>query len=138
MMMVQPVASVFAGFLQSYVGRKWGMVLMNIAALISWMMLYTATSPHTLYTAAVTMGISAGLMDAPLLPYVGEITEPHLRGMMISLVNASLAMGLLFEFLVNSIFVWRTAVMISAVVPVISITMVALVSTNCVGVPRVE
>ena len=130
MLIIQPVVSVSAGFLQNFIGRKSGMILMNIAELISWVTLYTATTVNMLYASAIMMGISAGLNDAPGLPYIGEITEPRLRGLISSFVCISLSVGFLIEFLLCLFVDWRTAAAISAVVPVVSITMMAFVSRN--------
>ena len=106
------------------------MILMNIPELIAWVLLYTATSVNMLYTAAFMMGMSAGFMEAPGLAYIGEITEPRVRGPLTSFANINVSVGLLIEFLLGSIVDWRTAVAISAVFPILSIVMIAFVSVH--------
>jgi len=78
--------------------------------------------------AIIMMGISAGLMDAPALSYMGEISEPRFRGFLASFVSMTVPIGMLVEFFLGSIFDWRTAVAISIAVPVASIIMIAFVS----------
>ncbi len=131
MLLTQPLGCVVASFLQHYIGRKSGMILMNIPELISWILLYTATTVKTLYISAIMMGISAGFMEAPGLAYIGEISEPRIRGMLTSYANMNVCVGMLIEFFLGSIVDWRTAIGISAVVPVLSVVLIACVSKSC-------
>lgn len=128
-MLIQPAGCITAGILQNYIGRKTGMILMNIPELTSWILLYTATSTEMLYASVIMMGLSAGFMEAPGLAYIGEVTEPKIRGLMTSFANINVTVGMLVEFLLGSIFHWRTAVAISAIFPVISIILITLVSS---------
>lgn len=63
-------------------GRKRCMLIVNIPQLIGWLLLYSATSVPGLYLAVTVMGLSVGFMEAPVLSYIGEITEPRLRGVL--------------------------------------------------------
>lgn len=130
MLLIQPIGCIVAGFLQNFIGRKWGMILMNIPEFISWILLYFAKSVNMLYLSAIMMGVSAGFMEAPGLAYIGEITEPRIRGQMTSFANINVSVGLLVEFFLGSIVSWRTAVAISAIFPVISIIMISFVSLS--------
>lgn len=128
MLLIQPAGCIVAGFLQNYIGRKSGMILMNIPELISWILLYTASSVKALYLSVIMMGISAGFMEAPGLAYIGEITEPKMRGILTSFANINVTVGMLVEFFLGSVLDWRTAVAISAAFPLISIVLIAFVS----------
>ena len=137
MLLIQPIGCVIAGGLQNFIGRKWGMILMNIPEFISWTLLYTATSVNMLYMSAIMMGISAGFMEAPGLAYIGETTEPRIRGMMTSFANINVAIGLLVEFFLGSVVNWRMAVAISAVFPVISVIMITFVSATIIRINKI-
>lgn len=78
----QPIGSLVSGFLQDMFGRKRCMLVVNIPQVVGWLVLYTATSVRSLYLAVVIMGLSVGFMEAPVLSYIGEITEPRLRGVL--------------------------------------------------------
>lgn len=101
---------------------------MNIPELIAWILMYTANSVEALYASVIMMGISAGFMEAPGLSYIGEITEPGIRGVLTSFANINVTVGLLIEFFLGSILDWRTTVAISAAFPLISIVLIAFVS----------
>ncbi|XP_065212661.1 facilitated trehalose transporter Tret1-like isoform X2 [Planococcus citri] len=127
MLLIQPLGCIVAGFLQNYIGRKSGMILMNIPELIAWILMYTATSVNALYVSVIMMGISAGFMEAPGLAYIGEITQPKIRGILTSFANINVTVGLLIEFFLGSVLDWRTAVAVSAVFPLISIVLIAFI-----------
>lgn len=128
MLLIQPLGCVIASFLQHYIGRKTGMILMNIPELISWLILYTANSVNLLYISAAVMGLSAGFMEAPGLSYIGEIAEPRIRGMLTSFANINVCIGMMIEFFLGSIFDWRTAVAISAFFPALAIVLISCVN----------
>lgn len=127
-MLFQPVGCIISGFLQQFIGRKTGMLLMNIPELIAWILMYTANSPKMLFISVIMMGLSAGFMEAPGLSYIGEISQPRIRGVLTSFANINISVGMLFAFFLGSVFDWRTTVAISAIVPIITIAMIAFVS----------
>lgn len=128
---MQPVGCIIGAFIPNLVGRKAGMILMNILALISWILLYGAISIFTFWGSAIMMGLSAGLMYAPGLSYIGEITEPCLRDKMITFATMTLPVGVLFEFFLSSNYDWATTSAISCSVPVLSFILFAFVSSRC-------
>ena len=46
---------------------------MNIPHIFAWTMLYYANSLTMVFIAIATLGFGAGLMEAPIITYVGEI-----------------------------------------------------------------
>lgn len=73
------------------------------------------------------MGLSIGFSEAPILSYVGEITEPKLRGSMSALACTSSMFGGLLTFFLGYLFDWRKVALLSALCPVMCICLVALV-----------
>lgn len=69
----QPIGSVLSGWLTEPLGRKKSMILVNIPHIIAWFLIYNATTPVELFVAASLLGLGIGLMEAPVLTYVGEI-----------------------------------------------------------------
>lgn len=56
------------------IGRKYGMLVVNIPHIIGWLTLYFAQSVEAVFAAAVILGLSVGFMETPTITYVGEIT----------------------------------------------------------------
>lgn len=56
-----------------------------------------------------------------MLSYVSEVSEPKLRGMLVSIDDVVEYVGYMFILFLGSVVDWRTAAVISAVVPVLSL-----------------
>lgn len=69
----QPIGSALSGWLTEPIGRKRAMILVNIPHIIAWTLMYFARSATEINVAAVLIGLGTGLMEAPILTYVGEI-----------------------------------------------------------------
>ena len=50
------------------------MLIVNLPLIIAWFMLYKASSISEIFIANVLLGLGVGLMEAPIITYVGEIT----------------------------------------------------------------
>lgn len=68
-----PVGSIISGWLTDRLGRKRAMMLVNIPHLVSWLLIYWASTVPEMYTAAVVLGIGIGIMETPVVTYIGEI-----------------------------------------------------------------
>ncbi|KAL1139897.1 hypothetical protein AAG570_006874 [Ranatra chinensis] len=120
LLIFQPVGSILSGMLQEPMGRKKCMILVNLPQLAGWLLVYYAQSVETLFLAAICMGFSVGFKEAPTLSYVGEISQPHLRGTLASFTSVYVSVGNVFMFLLGSVTDWRTTAAISTVVPVVT------------------
>lgn len=69
----QPIGSVISSLITDPLGRKRAMFLVNIPHLFAWYMMYNATSVTEIFISNVLLGLGVGLMEAPILTYVGEI-----------------------------------------------------------------
>lgn len=67
-------------------------------------------------------------MEAPVITYVGEISEPSLRGILTSYSGIFVTLGLIVEFSLGTIYDWNTAALISSFVPILTIIAISQVS----------
>ncbi|XP_060841252.1 facilitated trehalose transporter Tret1-like isoform X1 [Rhopalosiphum padi] len=118
MLLCQPLGCLLSGFVQGVLGRKRAMLLVNVPHLAAWYLLYAADSPWMLYTASVAMGIGIGFLEAPTMAYIGEISEPDIRGTLSTFASTFIVLGHLLEFMLGYLFSWREAMLISCLVPV--------------------
>lgn len=72
--------------------------------------------------------LGVGFMEAPVLTYVGEISEPRLRGILTSYSSIFISIGLIIELLLGTLYGWRTTAFISSFVPIITIIAISQVS----------
>lgn len=49
------------------------MMFVNIPLVIAWFMMYNANSVWEIFVANVLLGLGVGLMESPIITYIGEI-----------------------------------------------------------------
>lgn len=91
-------------------------------------MLYRATSVWEIFIGNALLGLGSGLMDAPVIAYVGEIGEAEFRSFLMAYTFISLPLGSLFVSVLNTWMPWRTAAMVCMLVPIGTIILCLLVS----------
>lgn len=69
----QPIGCILSGWLTDRLGRKKAMVLVNIPHIAAWLMISYATRVEEMYAAAVILGLGIGVMETPVVTYIGEI-----------------------------------------------------------------
>jgi len=122
-----PAGSLLSGFLQERFGRKRCIIIANFPSILGWILLYHTHSVVSLYVSTILMGLSIGFSEAPIFSYVGEITEPRLRGSMASLTSTAPMFGVSFLFTLGYFFEWQTVALLSTLCPITSICLVMLV-----------
>lgn len=69
----QPLGSIISGWLTDWLGRRRAMLLVNVPHIVAWLMLYSATSVAEMYAAGIILGLGIGVMETPVVTYIGEI-----------------------------------------------------------------
>ncbi|KAI5713982.1 hypothetical protein M8J76_009032 [Diaphorina citri] len=124
LMLFHPVGAMLSGHLQELVGRKTIMLLINVPFLICWVLLYSAGRIYVLYVASIVMGISLGCCEAPVASYIGEISEPKLRGAISLLTGFASSVGALVIYVLYTYTSWRYTFLLSAIIPSISLMVI--------------
>ncbi|CAB0001158.1 unnamed protein product, partial [Nesidiocoris tenuis] len=117
----QPLGSVLSGLVLEPLGRKYAMMAVNVPHILGWYLLYSASTHVALYIAAVIMGLGVGFMEAPIITYIGEICEPHLRGTLTSYSNLFVTFGMTTVYVFGTLVDWRTAALIFMNLPILTI-----------------
>lgn len=71
---MQGLGSILSGFVAGYFGRKRAMYIINIPHLFAWFLLYYARSVTEIFIGNILLGLGNGLMEAPTITYIGEIS----------------------------------------------------------------
>ncbi|XP_065163161.1 facilitated trehalose transporter Tret1-like [Atheta coriaria] len=108
-------------------GRKKAMQMANIPLALVWLLFRYSSSPWHLYLALSVIGILLGLIEAPVVTYVSEVTTPNLRGILFSTSTLFTILGTLCSFFLGSIYYWRSVAQIAFLVPLISINLLFLI-----------
>lgn len=129
--MCQPIGSCLSGYAQKRFGKKSCVVLACVPSIFGWMLLWYANSVTMLYWSTITMGMGLGFTDGPAYSYIGEICEPRLRGIMSCVINMACLIGVLSSYGLSYVFQWKTVAAVSALCPVMCLTLVTFVSFDC-------
>lgn len=127
--MTQPIGSIVSGWITEQIGRKRAMLVVNVPHIIGWAMLYYAQTNTVLFVAGVLMGLGVGLMESPIMTYVGEISHPSIRGPLLAFSNLAVMFGSFAMYLLGTVFTWRQCALIGFFVPII--TIIAILFVNC-------
>lgn len=130
MFMTHPIGSFSSGYLQGKLGKKRCMIIANIPGMFGLIFLYFAYSWIFLYVSSLLIGLSTGFGAGATSSYVGEISEPRLRGSLGSLGSVAMRLGSSGLFIMAYFFDWRTVALLSTLCPVICISLVLLVSNT--------
>ncbi|XP_055387594.1 facilitated trehalose transporter Tret1-like isoform X2 [Condylostylus longicornis] len=123
----QPIGSVLSGWVSEPLGRKKAMIIVNIPHIIGWIILHKSYSIELMYLGAVLLGFGIGFMEAPIITYVGEISQPSIRGVLISCAGISVTLGIFIVYWLGSITTWRIAALICLSVPLVTVVAICFV-----------
>ncbi|XP_076235623.1 facilitated trehalose transporter Tret1 [Calliopsis andreniformis] len=122
-----PIGCFISGPISQYLGRKRTMLLTNIPFIIAWLIFYYATSSTMLFVALAMTGLTGGLLEAPVMTYVAEVTQPHLRGMLSATSSMSIILGIFTQMLSGKLVNWRTVTIINLIYPLICFVALCMV-----------
>ncbi|EZA50255.1 Facilitated trehalose transporter Tret1 [Ooceraea biroi] len=114
-----PIGCLVSGPLSQYLGRKRTMMLANIPFVMAWLVYYYSSNPAMLFAALATTGLTGGLLEAPVMTYVAEVTQPHLRGMLSATSTMAVILGVFTQMLSGSLAHWRTVALINLIYPIL-------------------
>ncbi|XP_023948775.2 facilitated trehalose transporter Tret1 [Bicyclus anynana] len=123
----QPLGSIFSGPILDTFGRKKALFLVNIPHLAAWMIMYFAWNVPSLFLGNALLGIGTGIMEAPSITYVGEVSDPSLRGILTTLTNSFTSLGMFIAYLLGTVVSWRQAALVSVTVPLATMVLVLFV-----------
>lgn len=108
------------GFMAERFGRRTSLLLLFPIFCVSWLSIGLANNVQTLIASRLLTGYCVGIL-APIFPiYVGETSDPLLRGVLLGAVCLTLSIGTLACHAMGTWLNWRTTAYICAVLPIIS------------------
>ncbi|XP_066251365.1 facilitated trehalose transporter Tret1-like [Euwallacea similis] len=122
-----PLGCLLSGFLTQPIGRRRSMQLVNLPFVGAWLLFHFAKYPWHVFLASCITGVSGGLLEAPTLTYLAEVTTPNLRGVLASTSTVAVISGILIQFLLGTFLHWRSVALVSAILPITSCILLFLV-----------
>ncbi|XP_030766690.1 facilitated trehalose transporter Tret1-like [Sitophilus oryzae] len=118
--LVVPLGCLFSGIATQPIGRRKAMQIFTLPFLASWLLFHFASHSWEVFFALCLTGLTGGLLEAPTLTYLAEVTTPNLRGVLASTSTVAIIAGILIEFLLGTFMDWRTVALVSCIVPILS------------------
>lgn len=123
-----PIGCFLSGIVQEKFGKKRCMIIANVPGVVAWLLLYSAHHSVQLCASALLMGFGTGFGAGSTSSYVGEISEPRLRGSLGALGSAGIRLGTFSVFAACTFFDWRSVTLWSALCPLTCACLVLCVS----------
>lgn len=118
---------IIAGLIMEKFGRKLSHLILNVPFLIGWLFLSFAPNLAFILLGRFFTGLCVGLLG-PLGPvYIGEISDPKLRGFLLAAVSLAIAVGILIAHVLGTYIHWKTTAFICALFPIISFGIMSVV-----------
>ncbi|XP_031639034.1 facilitated trehalose transporter Tret1-2 homolog [Contarinia nasturtii] len=119
--------SIFSALITDALGRKFAMMIVNVPLVIAWFMMYTASNTFHIFIASILLGLGAGLMESPIITYVGEICEPTFRGVMVAYTHVGWSLGMILVATLNTLMPWRMVGLVCMIVPIFTTIALSIV-----------
>ncbi|XP_049815534.1 facilitated trehalose transporter Tret1-like [Schistocerca nitens] len=115
------LGSCISGLTADAGGRRVAMILANSASLSGWIATGLCNSTEVLYVSSALTGLAVGFTMTPVLAYLGEISQPQFRSMLIAATGTMPHIGCLLIYSLWPYVHWKWIAFASVVVPVISV-----------------
>lgn len=86
---------------------------------MAWLTFYYSYNTTMLFIALAMTGLTGGLIEAPVMTYVAEVTQPRLRGILSATSTMSVILGVFTQMLGGSLAGWRTVAMVNLIYPLV-------------------
>lgn len=118
-----PIGCILSGYMMDMFGRKRSLIISEVPALLGWLLIAFSQNVGTIYAGRFFVGLASGMVGAPARVYTSEITQPHLRGVLIALASVGVSTGVLIEYALGSIVTWNVVAGISAILPFVALVL---------------
>ncbi|XP_076293070.1 facilitated trehalose transporter Tret1 isoform X2 [Lasioglossum baleicum] len=112
-----PIGCLASGYMMDVLGRKRSLIITEIPALLGWILIAFATDIRMIYAGRFFVGLGSGMVGAPARVYTGEVSQPHLRGMLTAFSSIGVSTGVLIEYALGSMLSWNICAAISGILP---------------------
>ncbi|XP_023702263.1 facilitated trehalose transporter Tret1-2 homolog isoform X1 [Cryptotermes secundus] len=119
-----PIGCILSGYLMDLIGRKRTLIMTEIPLIIGWLLISTSSTVEMIYVGRLLVGLGSGMVGAPARVYTGEVTQPHLRGMLSALASVGVSLGVTIEYALGAIVTWTVLAGISAAIPILALILI--------------
>ncbi|KAL4707791.1 hypothetical protein ACJJTC_001737 [Scirpophaga incertulas] len=115
-----PFGSMISGWIMEAIGRRRTLQLCVLPLILGWVIIGTAVDHSYVLLGRIVCGLAVGVMAAPSQVYLGEISEPRLRGLLIGTPFVAYSLGVLYVYALGGVLLWRTVAYLSMLLPALA------------------
>ncbi|XP_031345428.1 facilitated trehalose transporter Tret1-like isoform X2 [Photinus pyralis] len=109
-----------SGIITQPLGRTRALRLGCPFLVAAWLVFLFANEMWQIYLALCLGGLTSSLVEAPIIAYKAEVSQPHLRGMFSGTTSLFSVIGVLVQFILGTFLHWRTVAAISSSFPLLT------------------
>lgn len=125
-----PFGSLLSGFLSDTLGRRKALMFIVGPAVFAFIALGLVESYIGICVCFFLLSFIFGLKDAPSVVYVSEVSQPSIRGTLLSLGPIARNSGQFVVYLLGSFLSWREVSLACATLPIIIVMAISCVICN--------
>lgn len=116
------VGAIASGQISEYIGRKGSLMIASIPNIIGWLVVSFSRDVSFLYMGRLLEGFGVGIISYTVPVYIAEIAPQNMRGMLGSVNQLAVTIGIMLVYLLGIFVEWRTLAIIgilpcSALIP---------------------
>ncbi|KAL1121999.1 hypothetical protein AAG570_003407 [Ranatra chinensis] len=117
-----PIGCLLSGPIIDKLGRRNGLLLVNLPAVVGWALLALTPSLYRVYIGRLLTGLAVGLSSIPATVYISEGATASLRGLLAAGTSVAISAGVAIVYLLGLIFKerWELVAGICGAFPVVS------------------
>ncbi|KAL0838931.1 hypothetical protein ABMA28_016941 [Loxostege sticticalis] len=115
-----PLGSMLSGPIMEAIGRRRTLQACVLPLIVGWVIIGTSVHHAVLLLGRIICGFAVGIMAAPSQVYLGEISEPRLRGLLIGTPFVAYSLGVLYVYALGGALPWRSVAFLSVVLPALA------------------
>ncbi|XP_049385232.1 sugar transporter ERD6-like 6 [Solanum stenotomum] len=106
------VGAIASGQISEYIGRKGTLMIASIPNIIGWLAVSFATDVSFLYMGRLLEGFGVGIISYVVPVYIAEISPKNMRGVLGSINQLSVTVGIMLVYLLGLFVSWRVLAVI--------------------------
>ncbi|XP_057251496.1 sugar transporter ERD6-like 6 isoform X2 [Beta vulgaris subsp. vulgaris] len=106
------VGAIASGQISEYIGRKGSLMIASIPNIIGWLVVSFARDVSFLYMGRLLEGFGVGIISYTVPVYIAEIAPQNMRGMLGSVNQLAVTIGIMIVYLLGIFVEWRALAII--------------------------
>ncbi|KAL9241644.1 hypothetical protein vseg_015731 [Gypsophila vaccaria] len=101
------VGAIASGQISEYIGRKGSLMIAAIPNVIGWLVISFSQDISFFYVGRLLVGLGVGIISYTVPVYIAEISPEKMRGMLGSVNQLAVTIGVMLVYLLGSFVHWR-------------------------------